>query len=94
MSFISDTKDSLNQFNLRLHIYFKHIELNFLYQIIELIRKKSTYARMKSTEAGSILISGSFKKQNVDPDFKVMLNLIKDPFKKLYFQSFQLVNIR
>lgn len=33
--------------------------------------KKSTYAKMISSEPGSLLIIGSFKKQTVDPDFKV-----------------------
>lgn len=39
-------------------------------------RKKSTYARMISIDPGAIMIIGSFKKQNVDPDFKVRLLFI------------------
>lgn len=35
--------------------------------------KKSTYARMVCTEPGSLTITGSFKKQSVDPDFKVRI---------------------
>ncbi|XP_031621114.1 uncharacterized protein LOC116339402 [Contarinia nasturtii] len=35
--------------------------------------KKSTYAKMISSSPGSLLIIGSFKKQTVDPDFKLHL---------------------
>lgn len=57
-------------------IYQKNVYVCFFYYNILLCAlffcsKKSTYARMISIEPGSLLIIGSFKKQTVDPDFKV-----------------------
>lgn len=45
--------------------------------------KKSTYAKMINIDPGSLLIIGSFKKQSVDPDFKVKLST----FSFTFYQS-------
>lgn len=46
------------------------------YFIFSNFSKKSTYAKMISIDPSSLLIIGSFKKQTVDPDFKVKLLMI------------------
>lgn len=54
-------------------LFIMHSEIIFrlMESLILNTRKKSTYARMVNSEPDSLLIIGSFKKQAVDPDFKV-----------------------
>lgn len=67
-------KKKKRKFRLWILFYEKSFCVLFCYVLFFrflLFSKKSTYARMISIKPDSLLIIGSFKKQTVDPDFKV-----------------------